>query len=88
MLVMTNVTGALFNNSVTDDLIIIIIKLIYRGQPYQCLGTVLPKGPLWCNADSIFHMRMNSLIRTQLSDTRREVGTFSEETFGYSCTSG
>ena len=34
--------------------------------------------------------RMASLIRTRLSDlcTRREVGTFGEETFGYNCTPG
>ena len=27
---------------------------IFR-EPYQCLGTVLPKGPLWCNADSLLY---------------------------------
>ena len=26
----------------------------YRRKPYHCLGIVLPKGPLWCNADSLF----------------------------------
>ena len=53
------------------------------------MGTVLPKGPLWCNADSLL-TRMASLNRTQFSDlsTRRVEGTFGEETFGYNGTPG
>ena len=27
------------------------MKFIYRGEPYQCSSTVLPKGPLKCNED-------------------------------------
>ena len=40
------------------------------------------------SAKALFSLRMASLIRMRLSDlcTRREVGTFGEETFGYDCT--
>ena len=32
-----------------------IINLLIDGSLYQYLGTVLPKGPLWCNADSLLY---------------------------------
>ena len=31
------------------------MEFIYRVWPYQCSSTVLPKGPLCCNADSLLH---------------------------------
>ena len=50
----------------------------------------MPKGPLWCNANSLLNTRMDSLIRMQQSDfcMRREVGSFGEEPFGYNCNPG
>ena len=31
------------------------MEFIYRGWPYQCSGKVLPKGPIWCNAESLLY---------------------------------
>ena len=31
------------------------MEFIYKGYPYQCCSTVLPKGRLWCNADSLLY---------------------------------
>ena len=32
-----------------------LMEFIYRRQPYLCSSTVLPKVPLWCNADSFLY---------------------------------
>ena len=31
------------------------MEFICRGYLYQCSSTVLPKGPLWCNTDSLLY---------------------------------
>ena len=73
----------------TIIIIIIIINLFIEG-------SLISAKALFClralfGATRIHSCtRMASLIRTRLSDlcTRREVGTFGEETFGYNCTPG
>ena len=67
--------------------IIIIMEFIYRGYPYQCQALFSLRA-LFSATRIHSNRRMDSLIRTRLSDLRtgREVGTFGEKTFGYSCT--
>ena len=31
------------------------MEFIYKWWPYQCSSTVLPKGPLFCNAYSLLY---------------------------------
>ena len=43
------------------------MEFIYRGKPYKCSITVLPKGPLGCKRIHSY-TRMASFIRTRQSD--------------------
>ena len=46
---------ALFGNPTTNNNYYNNYGIIYRGQPYQCSSTLLPKGLLWCNTDSLLY---------------------------------
>ena len=81
-----NAVNGIFTNYI---IIIIIINLFIEG-------SLISAKALFClralfGATRIHSCtRMASWIRTRLSDlcTRREVGTFGEETFGYNCAPG
>ena len=65
------------------------MEFIYTGYAYQHSSTVLPKGPVWCNTDSLFIRGWPLRLGCgRVAYLQREVGTFGEETFGYSCTPG
>ena len=61
---------------ITTIIIIIIMDFIYKGKPYQCSRTVLPKGPLGCNADLLFGI-FEWLIRDEkyANSARKPLGT-------------
>ena len=65
-------------------IIIIIIVFIYRW-PYQCSNTVFSKALLVQHGFILIRVWPLQLGSGRVTYTQRDVGTFNEETIGYSC---